>query len=478
MSPGIHRQGLLFNKSSIPEGKLCSHAYFCLLQIKITMKKVLVIGCFLIFSSGLEAQTKDSSRILIPELKLNFNKSGTSYIKGTFLAQTWVRYSEFNPGTTIDGTPKSGYGDIGIRRWRIQAFGQLTKRVYFYTQFGQNNFSFLQPRFTGAFLHDAITELTLVKQVQIGGGLTAWGGVSRFSSPAVANIMGLDAPIYQQATNGVSDQFARKLSLYMKGEILRLNYRIVLSRPMSVKNSTVAIPPINANSNFNTEAPRAQTSGYLFWQFFDRESTPNPYMSGTYLGKKKILNAGLGWVHQNQAMWHTTDSGDTIRTALLLLGADIFLDLPVGNKGAVFNAYLAYNNFNYGKNYLRMLNGMNPANGVNSSATINGPGVNYPMMGTGNILFAQIGYKFKDDLFVKDNGTLMPYAEVQYSQFQALKDPSVMAEIGINWLIHGTHGAKLSLGLQNRPVFENNSLGQAIQTMRKNMLVLQYQIAF
>ena len=442
------------------------------------MKKVLAIGCLLMLSFGLEAHTKDSSRIIIPELKLNFNKAGTSYIKGTFLAQTWARYSEFNPGTTIDGTPKSGYGDIGIRRWRIQAFGQLTKRVYFYTQFGQNNFSFLQPRHTGAFLHDAITEFTIVKQLQIGGGLTAWGGVSRFSSPAVANIMGLDAPIYQQATNGVNDQFARKLSLYMKGEISRLNYRIVLSRPMSVKNSTVAIPPINANSNFNTEAPRAQTSGYLFWQFFDRESTPNPYMSGTYLGKKKILNLGLGWVHQNQAMWHTTDSGDTNRTALLLLGADLVLDLPVGNKGAVFNAYLAYNNFNYGKNYLRMLNGMNPANGVNSSATINGPGVNYPMMGTGNILFAQVGYKFKDDLFAKDNGTLMPYVEVQYSQFQALKDPSVMGEVGINWLIHGTHGAKLSLGLQNRPVFENNSLGQAIQTMRKNMLVLQYQIAF
>lgn len=322
------------------------------------MRSVLLVLNVLILSIGLNAQTKDSSRIVIPELKLNFNKSGTSYIKGTFLAQTWARYSEFNPGTTIDGIPKADYGDIGIRRWRIQVFGQLTNRVYFYTQFGQNNFSFLQPRHTGAFLHDAITELRIAKQVQIGGGLTAWGGVSRFSSPAVANIMGLDAPIYQQATNGINDQFSRKLSLYLKGEISRLNYRIALSRPMSVKNSTVAIPPIHANSNFNTEAPRAQTSGYLFWQFFDKETTPNPYMAGTYLGKKKVLNIGLGWVHQNQAMWHTTDMGDTSRTALLLLGADVFLDLPVGKKGAVLNAYVAYNNFNYGKNYLRMLNGM------------------------------------------------------------------------------------------------------------------------
>lgn len=442
------------------------------------MKSLLVGLTLFLFVCPANAQdTKDSSRITIPELKLNLNKSGTSYIKGTFLAQTWARYSDFNPGTTIDGTPKSSYSDLGIRRWRIQVFGQLTNRVYFYTQFGQNNFTFLQPRHTGAFLHDAVTEFKVLKQLQIGGGLTAWGGVSRFSSPAVANIMGLDAPIYQQATNGVNDQFARKLSLYMKGEVSKLNYRVAVSRPMSTKNSTVAIPPIKANSNFNTEAPRVQTSGYLFWQFFEKESTPNPYMSGTYLGKKKLLNLGLGWVQQNEAMWHTTDLGDTARTAMLLLGADVFLDLPVGKKGAVLNAYVAYNNFNYGKNYVRMLNGMNPANGVNTEGTLNGPGVNYPMIGTGNIIFAQIGYKLKDDL-LNDNGTLMPYAEVQYSQFQALKDPAVMFEGGINWLIHGTHGAKLSLGLQNRPVFENNSLGVAVQTMRKNMLVLQYQIAF
>ena len=200
-------------------------------------------------------------------------------------------------------------------------------------------------------------------------------------------------------------------------------------------------------------------------------------MSGTYLGKKKLLNLGVGWVQQNQAMWHTTDLGDTNRTNLLLLGADVFLDLPIGQKGAVLNTYVAYNNFNYGRNYLRMLNGMNPANGVNAEGTLNGPGVNYPMIGTGNIIFTQVGYKFKDDL-LKDNGTLMPYLEIQYSQFQALKDPAVMFVGGLNWLIDGTHGTKLSLGLQNRPVFENNSLGVAVQTMPKNMLVLQYQIAF
>lgn len=441
------------------------------------MKNFLTSLNIILFSTVLNAQTSDSSRIVIPELKWNLTKSGSCYIKGTFLVQTWARYSELNPGTTIDGTPKQNLGDVGIRRWRVQLFGQLTNRVYFYTQFGQNNFSFLQPRHTGAFVHDAVTEFRILKQVQLGGGLNGWSGVSRFSSPAVANIMGLDAPIYQQATNGISDQFGRKLGVYLKGELSHLNYRLAVGRPMSVRNSTVAVPPITATSNFCPETPTVQTSGYFFWQFWEKESTPNPYMSGTYLGKKKLLNLGFGFVQQNKAMWHTNEIGDTVRTALLLLGADIFLDLPLKNNGSVFNAYLAYNRFDYGRNYVRMLNGMNPANGVNAAATLNGPGVNYPMMGTGQILFVQMGYKFKDDL-LPDNGTLMPYIECQYAQFQGLKDPAVMGEAGINWLIHGTHGAKLSLALQNRPVFEINAGGEAIQTMRKNMLVLQYQIAF
>lgn len=445
------------------------------------MKKVFFLVLLSIqLTTGWSQVAKDSvkERITIPELKVNFNKSGTHYFKGTFLAQTWLRYSDFNPGTTIDGTPKSNYTDIGIRRWRVQAFGQLTDRIFFYTQFGQNNFNFLQPRGTGAFLHDVVTEFRIVKQLQIGGGLNGWGGMSRFSSPAVATIMGLDAPVYQQATLGINDQFGRNLSVYVKGELSKLNYRVSLGRPLSVRNSTVQIPPINSVSDFSTEAPQMQSTGYLFWQFFDKETTVLPYMSGTYLGKKKLLNLGVGWVQQNKAMWRTGIAGDTIRTNLLLLGADLFADFPVGKKGAAFNAYLAYNNFDFGKNYLRMSNAMNPANGVNAAlASLNGPGVNFPMVGTGNVVFLQVGYKFKDDL-LPDNGTLLPYFQVQYSQFQALKEAAVMCEGGINWLIHGTHAGKLSLGLQNRPVFGLNSNGEAVSTARKNMLVLQYQISF
>ncbi len=423
-----------------------------------------------------QAKIRDTSRVVIPELKVKFNPSGTHYFKSTILIQNWARYSEMNPGTTIEGTPKSAYGDIGIRRWRVQAFAQLTDRVFLYTQFGQNNFSFLAKRHTGAFLHDAVTEYKAASWLYLGGGLTGWSGMSRFSSPAVASILSLDAPLYQQSTNGVNEQFVRKLSLYAKGDIYRLNYRVAIASPMSTLNSTVAISPISSTSNFSTEPGNMQTTGYLMWQFFDKETTTVPYMAGTYLGKKKILNIGAGWVQQNNAMWHTDVNGDTIRTNLLLLGVDVFADLPVSRKGAALTAYLAYNKFDFGKNYIRMNGAMNPGNGVDADGTLNGPGVNYPMIGTGDVFFAQVGYKFRNDL-LPDNGTLQPYASVQYSQFEGLDDAAVVYEGGINWLIHGTHAAKISLGIQSRPVFEWNIPGTRELTMYKNMYVLQYQIS-
>lgn len=443
------------------------------------MKRILFLNVLLLSLNSLsQANWKDTSEFSLPELKKNLNQSGTHYLKGTFLAQTWARYSELNPGSAIDGFDAgSSRGDIGIRRLRLQFFGQLTDRIFFYTQFGQNNLSILQPRHTGSFFHDAVTEYKVLPNLQIGGGLTAWSGMSRFSAPSVANILGVDAPLYQQVTNGINDQFARKLSLYAKGEIARLQYRIALSNPFTVKNSTVAVSGISSVSNFSLEPPKMQTSGYLVWQFKEKESYVVPYMNGTYYGKKKVLNIGAGWIQQNNAMWRTNEQNDTVRENMLLLGLDAFTELPLGTKGAAVTGYLAYNNFHYGKNYLRMNGAMNPVNGVLAGqGTVNGGGVSYPMIGTGDVIFGQLAYKFKDDL-LPDEGTLQIYAGTQYSQFEALKDPSVVIEGGVNWLIHGNGFGKLTFGVQNRPIFITNSVGENVESSRKNMYVLQYQIS-
>lgn len=441
------------------------------------MKLLTFCALSLLPAQFLWSQQADTSKFRVPELKVKFNPSGSHYFKTTVLVQSWAHYSQLNPGSTIDGYKEKEVFDIGVRQWRVQAFGQLTDKLFVYTQFGQNNITYLQPRTIGAFLHDAVVEYTPLKHLHIGSGLTAWGGFARFSAAAVAAQLGVEGPGYQLATNGINDNLARKMSVYAKGEIGKLHYRVVLSKPLSIFNSTVPVPAISINSNWNPEPAKVQTAAYLMWQFFDKESPQIPYMTGTYFGQKKILTLGLGYQYQRNAMWYTNAQSDTVRRDLCLLNADLFGELPTGKKGQMIHFYVAASRFDFGRGYYRNNNTMNPANGLApGSTTISGAGVLYPMVGTGFISYAQVGYKLRNNLF-RENGSLMPYAVVQYSHLLALKDPSVLLEGGINWLIHGNHTGKITLALQNRPVFSTDGAGGSVVTARKNMLIAQFQIA-
>ncbi len=443
------------------------------------MKFQLILSAIAIcLSQGLTAQKnwKDTSKLVIPEFKYKFNASGSHYIKATVTAQIWARYSEMNPGSQIYDTPVNGYGDIGIRRLRFSVWTQLTDRVFFYTQFGQNNFNFLSKRNTGAFFHDAVVEYKVVPQLSLGGGLAGWSGMSRYASPGVGSILSMDAPLYQQVTNGVNDQFLRKLSIYAKGQIGKLDYRVAITSPMTAQNSLTTIPAISADANFSMAAPKLQSQAYLYWQFLEKENNTLAYTTGTYLGKKKVLNLGAGFIHQKDAMWHLNSAGDTTSSDMLLLGVDAFLDMPVNKNGGAVTAYVAFNDFDLGQNYVRNSGVMNPATGVGTGGTFSGAGVAFPMIGTGQTIFAQAGYKFKDNL-LGGSGTLQPYTSVQYSQWKKLDEPMILLEAGINWLIHNTNTGKISLNYQSRPVFEANPAGEYVQTSRKGMMVLQYQVA-
>ena len=118
---------------------------------------------------------------------------------------------------------------------------------------------------------------------------------------------------------------------------------------------------------------------------------------------------------------------------------------------------------------------MNPATGTNSNGSFNGAGNAFPMYGTGSTLYVQAGYKFRNGL-LGNRGTLQPYACAQYSAFQLLKDPMLMYEAGVNWLIEG-HRSKISLNYQDRPIFNLNSLNDYVVTTRRGMVVIQFQIS-
>jgi hypothetical protein len=409
----------------------------------------------------------------IKDGKLYLKEDGSQWVKLTMLNQIWLRNNDNNPGSTVFGYSQKNSTNIGIRRYRVQFMGQLSDRVFFYSQFGENNFSSTSDRKLGFFVHDAIGEYAVdKKKLSIGAGLTAWGGLSRFSAPSVGSIMGVDAPLFLQSTNDVTDQFLRKLSIYAKGKIGKLDYRITMAEPMAFQKSTSYNGNLSAQSNFSSRPPKKQWNGYFMYQFKDQEANMTPYSTGTYLGKKKVFNIGAGFVYQPSAIWHAGKSlTDTVSTNMVQLAADIYYDAPVNADGSSVSLYGNFTHFNFGPNYIRNLGAMNPANGTTNKDLLNGAGNNSPTYGTGNVLYAQVGYKLKDNLIGKT--TLMPYASIQHANYERLKDPVDFTDIGCTWLLSG-QASKLTAAYQSRPLYNNS--GEKID--RKGSFILQYQVYF
>ena len=429
------------------------------------------------------------------DIRYNLNPSGSHYVKFTFINQAWFRLNENNPGSTVLTDPASRTFDIGLRRTRMQLFGQITDRIFFYTQFGLNNFNKTNGfpgyntagtpsnRKVGAFFHDALGEYEAQRKgnnfIRFGGGLTIVNGLSRFSQPSISTIMTLDVPIFAQVTVDQTDQFARKLAVYSRGQIGKINYRISLADPFPIETNGAVPPVLNSNSVFAQKKHKKQFDGLLIYNLFDTEDNTTPgYMTGTYLGKRKIWNIEAGFIAQKNATWRKEDV-DTLYSSMNLWSVASYLDLPINkDKGTAVSAYLGYFHTDYGKGYLRYNGSMNPATGTTMPMTgVSGTqGNTYPMFGTGNVIYTQTGYKLKEG-FLGNLGTLMPYASLQYSNYDRLRDPVILYNLGVNWLMKG-HNGKLTLNYENRPVYKNSTISNELERdVRKGSWVLQYQVS-
>jgi len=448
------------------------------------MKKILILTFLLWNAAALFAQNTKNA------LKFNLNDSGTAYIQATFLNQTWLRFNESNAGTLVQNMDKANTFDIGLRRTRIQLLGQFSEKVFLYLQFGQNNFNAMfnannGSRKLAAFFHDAVCEYKFSKknELKLGGGLTIANGLSRFSQPSVATIMTIDVPIFAQSTVDQTDEFSRKLSIYARGQVWKFDYRVVLSDPFPITSSGATLPAIEPVANFAQRGHTLQGQGYLVFQFFDHDTHATPYMTGTYLGTKKIFNIAVGGIYQPNAMWKTAAVGDTVYQDMKHFAVESFLDIPLNKETkSAISAYLGYFNLNYGTNYLRYNGIMNTANGTSLNATNSivgrGPtyGNSFPMFGSGHTIYTQFGYALPNTL-TKGVGRLMPYISAtlsKYKYFNGLWTNTFNA--GINYFIND-HKSKITLDWQNRPTYslENVALKAG---KRMNTLLLQYQIFF
>jgi hypothetical protein len=435
-------------------------------------------------SFSLFAQAQSSTPNTVEELRLKLNEDGSHYLKWTFLNQVWLRYNDSNPGTTVMGEGANQTLDIGLRRTRIQFFGQITDHVFFYTQFGQNNFNFLAQnqsnRKLQVFFHDALGEYKVWKsndKLKLGGGLTIANGLSRFSQPSVSTIMTMDVPVFAQATVDQTDEFSRKLSIYARGQLGKFDYRVVLSDPFPITTNGQTPPVIGTSATFSQVGHHKQYQGFFMYNIFDNETNTTPYMTGTYLGKKKVFNIEAGFIAQKKATCTSPDAGVTTQYHNMnLWSVALFYDAPVsGEKGTALSAYAGYFHLDYGPDYLRYNGIMNPANGINNGPYAGSQGNAFPMFGTGNVIYTQVGYLFKRDL-LGNAGTLMPYASFMSGNYDRLSDQMSVIDVGVNWLIKG-HTSKLTLDYQNRPVYEAQGQ-ELVKSLSKGQVVLQYQVSF
>jgi hypothetical protein len=433
-------------------------------------------------------------------LTLKLNDDGSKYIRFIIWNQMWVTATQNNPdtrdakGQLVDGSENAEGAwstDVAVRRSRFLAYAQISPRALILTHWGINNQSFIggatapsgpnptttvsnQGKKPAIFMHDLWTEYQVVKdKLYLGAGLHYWNGVSRLSSQSTLNFMTLDAPIFNWHNIEATDQFARQMGIYAKGQLGRLDYRLALNKPFAFGLTPAAVAKNGVATNVLNE--NWATAGYLNWMFWDKESNKLPFFMGSYLGTKKVLNLGVGWYNQPGASLYKSPEGrDSVFQNQRALGADLFLDMPLNKaKGTALSVLAAFYNFDYGTNYLRNvgilnLHGSNPT--TNSFA---GGGNAQPLIGTGNIFYVQAGYQLPK---LKNGQAFMPYVTVTHKDFERLADPSTQFGLGLNYFVTG-HNAKVTLEYQTRPTYKVNTGNNAIErTGYRGELILQTHI--
>ena len=379
--------------------------------------------------------------------------------------QIWLRYSYLNEGSLIQEEPTSEFFDISIRRLRIPVNSQVTPKIFLYAIFGGNNYNFKEKDFPLQVL-DLYAEYSFNRHFEMGVGKSGWQGLSRWNIRSNQSLMGLDSPLFTLNSVEKNDDIGRLFGLWIKGQIGKFDYRMAFNRPFFV----TVVP--NGEVNFANNKPRVKTSGYLKYQFFEHESNKSAYQVGTYMQNKKVFNIGTGFQYQAQAM----SDGDarlesTTFYDMFHFAADSYLNLPLLNGDAI-TAYLGFYDYDFGKDYIRNVGANNPTSG--GGTDFNGTGVAFPMIGTGTTWYMQFGYAFKETDFLNQKVVIQPNICVQHSNWDKLEDTMTVYDFTLNFFANGSHGNKLSLGYQHRPIFDAHNLELKDY---KGMAVMQYQIS-
>jgi hypothetical protein len=380
---------------------------------------------------GLQAQTiaaEEAEDHSYKPLTLKLNEDGSKYVRFIMWHQLWVNTNNLSDDDANLQLTTS------IRRSRFLAYAQISSRFLLLTHWGLNSLNPTNLSTLGnnsnapqLFLHDAWGEVKLTDQIYVGAGLHYWKGLTRLASQSTLNFMTLDQhrPFYQWHSLGVTDQFARHLGVYAKGQVGKLDYRISWNNPgrsslgdgidfsgafneSGTPQSDLTYTGVRQVNSDGDAVGNSIFEGYFRYNLWDKESTKLPYNVGSYLGKKKVLALGAGFFLHPNGMYNNAEGE---HESVSHFAVDAFLDMPTGNGGAL-NAYASFVSYNYGENYISRWGG------------------------TGSVLYGQVGYLIGQSKF-------MPYVAYSTANFDGAEDPISGLDIGVNYFING-HFAKVT----------------------------------
>ena len=435
-------------------------------------------------------------------MKINISPDGSKYVRMMLWTQVYARYNENNTGTLrAPNQPKESQVDFGIRRSRMVILAQLNPRFLIYTHLGINNQNAVsgglnattdgkKPQF---FIHEAVTEYKVNKYLNLGAGLHYYNGISRLSSASTTSMMALDFPLTNFPTIDALDQFARWMGVFAKGRIGKFDYRLSVSDPfltnlptngnyvaggaqggnplgLGTTNATTGINTGTGVANYNPQNTSHVYQGYFSYNFLEPEANLLPYMQGTYLGTKRVLSVGGGFMYNQDGMYSRPTSsmvalgslaaGTDLYTAvptqkhdIKLFGADVFYDVPLDTASrTALTVYGVYYNYDFGPNYVRFVGPENPGYGATATR-----GNAVPQSGTGNSVYLNAGLLLPKNL-LGPKAKLQPYVAYLHSSYEGLRDASGerkgvnVFDGGVNLLLDG-HNAKVTLNYRARPDF-------------------------
>lgn len=436
--------------------------------LKVAVILVSVVNVF----SKVEAQKKNDFNN--PVLTHYLNDDHSRYISFSGYAELWARYAQLNPGSLINNEAKSEVSDLSLRRVRVKMTYKPTEKLMFVLQGGTTNVNMNAKASNYFDLLDAYAEYSFNDKIAFGAGRSTWRGLSRFSTGPLNTLL-YDLPAYATSNAGATDYTVRELGAYIKGQLGKFDYRLVVADPYTMSTSD---PKVNVAS-FSKNSPNKDFSGYFRYAFLDKENISTPFNSGTYVGKKNVLSLGAGFDYIHDAMWHQDINKNTINDDMKSFAVDLFYDAPLNKeKGTSISAYGMAMHNDYGPNYVRYVGTNNPATSVDvTQASLNGAGNAMPVIGTGNTYYVQFGGTLPYLNKEKKNLQLQPAVGMQLSNLKGLHNNAVIYDAGISLLMNGM-SSRLTFDAQNRPVFTGDPNNNAVVSDRQWQFVLKYRIDF